>query len=213
MEYQDQGLIRQNMSPSGSFRVILFDLGGVLLKLRDPVSTFGLEPDDSEFFRTWAMSPAVRAHESGQISADEFAQRIVTELGLKMDWQELLRRFDQWPESIYPEAVDILSRIPSQYACAILSNINSIHWARIDIPRNLADRINRYFLSFETGLLKPDGEAFLQVAESYDCTPPEILFFDDNPVNVAAAAQAGITAVRTEGPEELEAALVSAGVI
>ena len=96
-----------------NFKVILFDLGGVLLELGDPISTFGLDIDASEFLRTWIMSPSVRALESGQINGKGFAQRIVAEMELPMDWQELLHRFDSWPAKIYPRAIDLIDRIPS----------------------------------------------------------------------------------------------------
>lgn len=76
------------------YKVILFDLGGVLLKLHDPISTFGLQIDEPEFLRTWIMSPAVRALESGQISGKEFAQRMIVEMELPMSWRELLKRFE-----------------------------------------------------------------------------------------------------------------------
>ncbi len=196
-----------------NFKVILFDLGGVLLELRDPISTFGLDIDASEFLRTWIMSPSVRALESGQINGKNFAQRIVTEMQLPMDWQELLRRFDSWPAKIYPRAIDLIDRIPSTFSCAILSNTNAVHWERIDVPGNFGDRFDRYFLSYESGLLKPDREAFLQVCAGYGCRPEEILFFDDNPVNVAAARKERISALCVQGVEELETALIDNGIV
>ncbi len=196
-----------------NFKVILFDLGGVLLELRDPISTFGLDIDASEFLRTWIMSPSVRALESGQINGKNFAQRIVTEMELPMDWQELLRRFDSWPAKIYPRAIDLIDRIPSTFSCAILSNTNAVHWERIDVPGNFGDRFDRYFLSYESGLLKPDREAFLQVCAGYGCRPEEILFFDDNPVNVAAARKERISALCVQGVEELETALIDNGIV
>jgi len=51
------------------------------------------------------------------------------------------------------------------------------------------------------------------VIESYACRPEEILFFDDNPVNVEAAETEGITSVRVQGPDELEASLIAASII
>ena len=196
-----------------NIKVILFDLGGVLLELRDPISTFRLDIDRSEFLRTWIMSPSVRALESGQITSKDFAQRIVDEMELSMDWQELLRRFDSWPAKIYPRAIDLIDRIPSNLACAILSNTNAVHWERIDVPGNFGDRFDRYFLSYESGLLKPDRESFLQVSTDYDCRPEEILFFDDNPVNVVAAKKESINAVCVQGVEELETALINNGIV
>lgn len=201
------------MSVRRHYKVILFDLGGVLLKLRDPISIFELQIDESEFLRTWIMSPSVRALESGQIGGDEFARRMVAEMELPMGWQELLLRFNNWPDGFFPEAVELVRRIPSRYVCAILSNTNAVHWQQVDVPGNFGGRFDRYFLSYESGLLKPDQESFLQVISSYACRPEEILFFDDNPVNVAAARNEGITAVRTQGPAELEAGLSAAAII
>jgi putative hydrolase of the HAD superfamily len=201
------------MGTLADYKIILFDLGGVLLRLRDPISTFGLDIDESEFLHTWILSPSVRALESGRISCEEFAKRIVDELALPMDWPELLERFDNWPGGIYPRAIDLIHRIPSRYTCAILSNTNAVHWQRVDVSGHFGDRFDRLFLSYESGLLKPDQESFLQVITSYGCLPREILFFDDNPVNVSAARNEGITAIRIEGPGQLELALTEAGII
>jgi len=201
------------MSRSNEYKVILFDLGGVLLKLRDPISAFELPIDESEFLRTWIVSPSVRALESGQIDGEEFSKRMIAEMQLPMSWQELLRRFNNWPDGFYPKAIELLARIPSQYSCAILSNTNAVHWQQVDVPGNFGNRFERYFLSYETGLLKPDPDSFLQVVAGYACRPEDILFYDDNPLNVAAAADVGMIAVRIQGEDQLEAGLIAAGII
>jgi glucose-1-phosphatase len=134
-------------------------------------------------------------------------------MGLGFDAQELLRRFESWPEDIYPNAVELVSRIPASYSCAVLSNTNPMHWQQIDVPGVFGGRFDRYFLSYQSGLLKPDREAFLQVTSRYACEPREVLFFDDNPLNVAAARQAGFSSVRTQGTNELEAALIDSHII
>ncbi len=201
------------MSRSNEYKVILFDLGGVLLKLRDPISTFELQIDESEFLRTWIVSPSVRALESGQIDGEEFSKRMIAEMQLPMSWQELLRRFDNWPDGFYPKAIELLARIPSRYSCAILSNTNAVHWQQVDVPGNFGNRFERYFLSYESGLLKPDPDSFLQVIASYDCRPGEILFYDDNPLNVAAAVAVGMVSIRIQGADELETDLIAAGII
>jgi putative hydrolase of the HAD superfamily len=201
------------MNAQNDYKVILFDLGGVLLKLRDPISTFELDIDESEFLTTWITSPSVRALESGQIDGVEFAQRIVQEMKLPMEWRELLRRFDDWPDGFYPKATDLIERVASRYTCAILSNTNPVHWEKADVEKHFGDSFDRCFLSYESGLLKPDQASFLQVVETYACLPQEILFFDDNPVNVRAARKEGFASVRIDGPDQLELALIDAGLI
>ena len=205
--------MQESMGSPENYKVILFDLGGVLLKLRDPISTFGLQIDDSDFLTTWIMSPSVRAFESGQIDRDEFAERVITEMKLPMDRQELLDRFNNWPDGFYSKAIELVGRIPARYECAILSNTNAAHWQLVDVPGNFGDRFDRYFLSYESGLLKPDQESFLQVTECYACRAEEILFFDDNPLNIEAARNAGMTSVRIQGPDELEAGLIASAII
>ncbi len=59
------------MSMNGKIRVPLFDLGGVLLKLRDPIETCGLQIDAAEFKEQWLRSASVRQFESGVIDTEE----------------------------------------------------------------------------------------------------------------------------------------------
>ena len=52
------------MTQNDPIKVILFDLGGVLLRLNDPIETFGLQMDQNEFKERWLRSPSVRTFES-----------------------------------------------------------------------------------------------------------------------------------------------------
>ncbi len=56
---------------NGKIRVPLFDLGGVLLKLQDPIETVGLQIDAAEFKQQWLRSPSVRQCENGVIDTEE----------------------------------------------------------------------------------------------------------------------------------------------
>lgn len=193
-------------------KVVLFDFGGVLLRLHDPVKTFGIGDTPDDFNRRWIHSPSVIAHESGQIDAALFGERIVAEMGLPYSPQEFIRRFANWPDRISADTAGLVQRIPKALDCAILSNTNELHWALQDIPAVFGGRIDRCFLSFETGLIKPEAAAFHQVADAYSCAPPSILFIDDNPVNISAATSAGMRARLCPGVEALESVLAREGV-
>lgn len=193
-------------------KVVLFDFGGVLLRLHDPVQTFGIGDTPDGFYRRWIHSPSVIAHESGQIDAALFGERIVAEMGLPYSPQEFIRRFGNWPDRIPADTAGLVQRIPATLDCAILSNTNELHWAAQDIPGVFGGRIDRCFLSFETGLIKPEAAAFHQVADTYSCAPSSILFIDDNPVNVSAAKSAGMRARLCPNVEALESVLTREGV-
>lgn len=187
---------------AGDTKVAVFDLGGVLLKLRDPVDTFKVRMPVTLFLERWLKSPAVRDFERGAADAETFAKAVVREMELAMDWQQFLRRFDQWPERIFPETTTLLDSLPEGVLKVLLSNTNAAHWGRDDIGPAISARFHKTFLSFETGLVKPDREAFQQVIDAYALPAHTFLFFDDNPLNVAAAVESGMQAVLCKGPAE-----------
>ena len=201
------------MGQDQQFRIILFDLGGVLLRLNDPIKTFDLQISETQFKERWLRSPSVRRFESGETDTEEFARNIVAEAELPYDWQEFVRRFDAWPDRLFDQTISVLEAIPAKYSCALLSNINALHWGRDDIVGPLDGHIDRYFLSFETGLVKPDREAFEQVAKTYKCRPDEVLFFDDSPLSVSSATDYGMQAVLALGIGAVSQALVERGVL
>jgi len=186
----------------GNIKVVVFDLGGVLLQLKDPIETFRLDISEGEFLERWLRSPSVREFERGATDPESFARAIVDELQLVMHWKEFLTCFDAWPERLFPETEVLLDAIPAGIGRALLSNTNPAHWGRKDISYTLSGKLDRLFLSFDTGLLKPDREAFDQVIEAYGNAAGTFLFFDDNPLNVSAAVDAGMKAVLCKGPTE-----------
>ncbi len=188
-------------------RLVVFDLGGVLLRLRDPVANFGISGSEHAFLERWLLSPSVREFERGAIDAAAFAGRMVQELGLPFSRQEFLERFDAWPEALYPETPALLDSIPDGIHRALLSNTNAAHWGRPDVAGALAGRFDWEFLSFRTGLLKPDAEAYRHVVDTCRVKPEEVLFFDDNPRNVKAAARIGIAAHACTCPADAAAVM------
>jgi putative hydrolase of the HAD superfamily len=189
------------MSAAG-VRAVVFDLGGVLLRLADPLEIFELELTEAEFHARWLASRSVREFERGAIDARAFAASVVRELGLPMDPERFLERFDAWPQGLFPETHALLDAVPAGVRRVLLSNTNAAHWGRPGVSGELAGRFDFTFVSYHTGLLKPDAEAFEQVVAACACTPGELLFFDDNPGNVDAALCLGLRAHLVKGPRE-----------
>ena len=196
-----------------TIKVILFDLGGVLLRLRNPLETFGLPGSETEFKQRWLRSPSVRQFESGAIDTEEFARKIVVEAELPYDWREFIERFDSWPEDLFEQTLNVLQTIPDGYRRALLSNINALHWGRENISAPLAGCFDRLFLSYQTGHVKPDQGAYDQVVQAYGCQPGEVLFFDDSPGNVAAANDYGMQTVLAIGIGVVEETLRERGIL
>ncbi|NNE61938.1 MAG: HAD-IA family hydrolase [Woeseia sp.] len=188
-------------------QLLLLDYGGVLLHLNDPVETFGIGTSRADFNELWLRSPAVQAHENGKIGSDEFARRMVSDLQLPYSASEFIARFDAWPDRVPSTVSATLDSVPAGIECAILSNTNALHWQQQNITRDFGSRIARTFLSFETGFLKPEPQAFRHVLEQTGYAPTDVLFIDDNPLNIAAAGELGLRACLCPGVDALGAVL------
>ncbi len=194
-------------------KVLLFDLGGVLLRLNSTAEVFGLDISEQDFLQLWIHSPAVRQFECGAIDADTIAEKVVTEVGLTYDAAEFLQRFKTWPGEIFPGIPALLDRISPEFSTALLSNTNSIHWLQPGVASALENRLDRIFLSFATGYLKPDAGAYEYARAAFRCARDEIVFFDDNPTNVDAANSLGYEAYLTQGADELGNTLERLGIL
>ena len=197
-------------------RVLLFDLGGVLVEFTGPSRLLGwlhgrLAPE--QIWPLWLGSPVVREFERGLVEPHVFADRLIADLGLPLDRRAFLDDFATWPTSLYDGAVELIARIPASYVRATLSNTNVVHWPRLTDELKLGALFDHHFPSHLVGKLKPDREVFLHVTETLGCEPSAILFLDDQPLNVEAARAAGLAAVQVSGVRGAESALIAAGVL
>jgi putative hydrolase of the HAD superfamily len=197
-------------------RVLLFDAGGVLVQLSGVevmLDWLGNTITADELWPLWLRSPSVRKFETGQIAADEFADGVIAEFGLAVEAQQFLEAFTAWPTGLYPGTLEMLARIPRSYRRALLSNSNTLHWPRVSNDLGLGPAFDRHFVSHLTGKIKPDADAFEHVVDSLGCVPGEVLFLDDNSLNVEAAQSSGMQAVRVRGAAETRRVLTDLGII
>jgi glucose-1-phosphatase len=197
-------------------RVALFDLGGVLVELggvSTVISWMANPVLPEELFRMWLTSPAVRAFETGKIDPDLFADQLIAEMSLQVGRDALLKELARWPTGTFPGALELLERIPRRYTRATLSNTNAVHWPEVMGRMKLESAFDHHFASHLTGKIKPDEEAFRHVTAALGCTTDEVLFLDDNQINVDAAAKCGIHAVQVRGVPAAERALREFGVL
>lgn len=149
------------------------------------------------------MSPAVRGFESGTTSPDAFAEALVAEFGLPLTPETFLREFSLWPRAVFSGVSELLTSLRGRFILASFSNTNSIHWSRVREEFDLLDHFDLHFPSHVIGKMKPDREAFEYILEATGVPAERILFFDDNPMNVAGAQSVGITAHRVDGPRDV----------
>ena len=187
---------------------VVFDLGGVLVELDGPpVSPEQTDLSEAEIWELWLRSKAVRRFESGACDHVEFANHLIQEFGLQVLPDRLLEEFEQWPIGFYPESASIIEKLHGTIGLACLSNTNDLHWQRFKSESPIYDLMDHLFFSFELGIMKPDREIYEAVQTKLALQPYQILFLDDNQMNVEAARALGWHSEATRGPSEVAACL------
>src|ERR1700719_2242221 len=164
----------QTAGPATDTRVLLFDVGGVLVELSGVETMLGWlggSITTDELWRMWLQSKSVREFETGRLAPDEFAAGVIAEFGLPVEPQQFLTSFTGWPTGLFPGTLEMLARIPSSYRRALLSNINVLHWTRVVDELQLGPAFEHHFASHLTGRIKPDAEAFEHVVAELNCRP------------------------------------------
>ena len=196
------------------FDVLLFDLGGVLMDFagfEELAKLLPGAPHRSEIRDRWIRSKTVQLFERGEITPRRFADGVIEEFQLDLTQKEFLTNFVEWARGPYPGAISLLESLRSEYRIAALSNSNELHTPLH--RRRFESAVDTFFFSDEVGLVKPDREIFDFVIRDLAVSPRRIAFFDDTPINVEAAREAGLEAHRADGLAALEAQLHSLGII
>ena len=191
-------------------KYIVFDIGGVLVDLTGIPKILGWmnnSIDRDELDRRWLYSPAVRDFEIGRISPSQFAETLIDEFDFGVSSEEFLKEFIYFPSRLKPGAKEVLQQLSDKYCLACLSNTNELHWNRLCDEDCIESLFKYSFPSHKIGRMKPDIEAFQHVIENLCCDSDQILFLDDNQVNVDAAKKAGMNAIRVNGFEDVKVKL------
>jgi len=185
-------------------RLICLDLGGVMIRIcRDWDEACGdarhqLRPRFANSLEVaGCIAPIGHAYETGAIDDAEFDRRVAAALGLSVE--HVAAAVDAWLKGPYPGARDLIRRLGrcGGMRSACLTNTNRRHWRAMTQPgpHELGlHELTWRFTSFEASHMKPDAGIYAyaeRFAAAEGIAPESILFFDDNPANIAAAISRG----------------------
>jgi HAD superfamily hydrolase (TIGR01509 family) len=179
--------------------IILLDIGNVLLSVDfEPFcrsAAHGIPGAYDNLWHRYCDGPLKERLDRGLAAPGEF-------LGMLADDPEtadmppaFFRR--AWQRIFTPVqgSADAVRRLRERHQTWIMSDTDPLHFAHLLDTYPLLRGHDRYFLSYEHGLLKRDTAAFRHVLESSGRAPGEFVLIDDRPANIAACRQAGMGAI------------------
>jgi putative hydrolase of the HAD superfamily len=190
------------------FKNILFDLGGVLLKIdmQRTVEAFaglGLKVVGHD-----GNSPGVRQIfenlETGLDTESQFRENLRKMLTGQPSDDEIDHAWNAMLIDFFPGTVEYLNELKSGYNLYLLSNTNALHLKRFraiffdDYGFPFDNLFKKTYYSHEIGYRKPDPAAYLKVLEDAGLNPVKTLFVDDLKINTDAAAKLGMKVLNIE---------------
>lgn len=148
--------------------------------------------------------------ESARIDEATFFDRMFHD-GRRVDGEGLrglLRASYRWLEGIEPLLASLRAQGVEMHA---LSNY-PVWYELIEDELGLSRYLSWRFVSWRTGVRKPDPRAYLEAARALGVEPERCLFVDDRRDNCEASEAVGVPAIRFESARSLAEALRRRGV-
>jgi FMN phosphatase YigB (HAD superfamily) len=196
-----------------------FDLGNVLVHFDATIACKNLGKllgiDSQRVHEGLYGSGIEEAYERGELSNEQFAQRMREELSADFATDDFLREMSAMfvPNKAIGQVLDSLRECG--LTLGVLSNTCWAHWNWIQ-QQGWNEATGWYrdaVLSYEVGAMKPDPLIYQEATRLAGVKPNQIFFADDREENVVGALQAGWNAHVFTNVESLLAAMREAGVV
>ena len=195
------------------FRGLILDYGEVLClkplpeQIERMAAIFGIS--GGRFMKLYERNR--REYDRGDLNAERYWFSFADEagLGLRADQIPLLREWDveMWSNTD-PLMIDWLKAVhQSGLRRALLSNMHADMIARVRNSFSWISYFDCMVFSYERRLAKPEAAIYERCIEELGTSPDQTLFFDDRDVNVQAAQNLGIHAIRFESLRQLRVQL------
>jgi putative hydrolase of the HAD superfamily len=160
-------------------KMMLFDLGGVLIKNIGYAVIQKMTGNtlDIEFIKEiWINSLSVKKYESGKINSIDFSENAIKELKLSIMPAQFIEHFKSWVVGYYDNAVEYLVMLRKKFNIGCLTNSNDLHWKKAIEEWKIEELFDYRFGSHIIGKVKPNIQIFQHVLNNVPFNADEIAF-------------------------------------
>ena len=198
-------------------KVIIFDLGGVILKHRSDLIGYIISEIFSlpleEGMKLWKQY-RIRLLK-GEFSSKDFLNKLNSTFKTRYSLNELLKMWkDLYVKNsgIDQDVLDFVDRLKKKYKVYLLTDTIDIH-DEYNKTRGIYDKFTKVFKSYEEKLAKAEGKEFyLDVLHKINAKPYECIFIDDLEEQVKTAKSLGAKGIVFKNLSQLKENLYRLGV-
>lgn len=203
---------------TGDPRVVIFDLGGVLVDWNPRYLYRRLFPDDPAGMERFLAEVCTTEWNQRQDAGRPWVEAIAELVARHPAQADLIRAYrERWQETL-SGPIDGSVAILGEVRAAGHRILGLTNWSHETFPR--ARTLFPFFhwfegivVSGEEKLIKPDPRLYVRLLERYRVDPARAVFIDDSLKNVEAAAALGIHGIHFRSPSALRDELTALGVL
>lgn len=189
-------------------RVVVFDLGGVLIDWNPRNLYRKLFAGDEAAMEEFLASVCTTEWNERQDAGRSFADAVAELMPRHADKRELIEAFGSRFDEMIPGALDGTVEIVAELKRAEVPRYALTNWSAETFPPQhkrfpFLSWFDGIVVSGNEGVIKPDPRIFRILLDRYAIDPDEAVFIDDNPANAAAAAALGIHGIHFQSPDLL----------
>lgn len=198
------------------FRAIIFDIGGVLIRVDISRAmsglTSGLSMTPQEVWSAIQRDPHWLDWQEGRISPRDWHLHLTKRLGTSLTFEQFSEVWNRAldPDPILPEA--FLEKLSKNYRLALLSNTDPIHMsheeARFPFFRFFPIRV----YSYRVGASKPNPIIYREALKACKVRAEEAVYIDDVAAYSEAAQRLGMAGIVFQSREQLQSDLRNLGI-
>lgn len=182
---------------------IIFDLGGILLKVNyqkteDAFVALGIT-NFSDFYKQDYVSTLFEDLEIGKISSQEFYDGIREIAKKDLSNEQIETAWNAIIESFWLDRLQWLNVIKQDYNIFLFSNTNAIHYNyfiklynQLNLPNSFSHFFVKDYYSHIMHLRKPNANSFNYILQEQNLIANETLFIDDTLKNIEGAQAVGL---------------------
>jgi HAD superfamily hydrolase (TIGR01509 family) len=198
------------------FRAVIFDIGGVLIRMNISRATSslakGLPLSAKEIWSGLQKDPRWPDWQEGRLSPHDWHLHLEKRLGGKLSFEQFV---EAWNHALDPQPIQdlgFLEKLSKKYRLAVLSNTDPLHVAYMERTYDLFGCFPTRIYSCSAGVRKPNPLIYKEALQACGVRAEAAIYIDDVAGYAQAAERLGMRSIVFQSSEQLKSDLRMLGV-